>query len=129
MPAPAAANATRHAARRDVRFTAALAAEILRLFPSCPPSRAQAVAAHTSERGSGRVGRSAAGRSLDEGAVTAAVRASVRHVDTAYDALLMSGVPRRKARARVAAAIDAVLTAWRTPPSQPGLTRTPCSSD
>ncbi|WP_176710116.1 DUF2293 domain-containing protein [Streptomyces sp. Wb2n-11] len=122
----------RDAARRaaeDVRFTAALAAEILRLFPSCPPSRAQAVAAHASERGSGRVGRSAAGRSLDEGAVTAAVRASVRHVDTAYDALLMSGVPRRRARARVAAVIDAVLTAWRTPPSQPGLTRTSCSPD
>lgn len=107
-----ARDAVRRAAE-DVRFTAAFTAEIRRLFPGCPPERARAVASHASVRGSGRVGRSAAGRALDEGAVTAAVRASVRHDDTAYDALLMSGVPRYEARARVAAAIEAVLTAWR----------------
>ncbi|MET9509359.1 DUF2293 domain-containing protein [Streptomyces flavidovirens] len=109
----------RDAARRaaeDVRFTAALTAEILRLFPSCPPPRAQAIATHTSQRGSGRVGRSAAGRSLAEDAVTAAVRAAVRHEDTAYDALLMSGVPRTTARTRVTPATDAVLTTWQAEP-------------
>ncbi|HET6857280.1 MAG TPA: DUF2293 domain-containing protein [Streptomyces sp.] len=108
----------RDAARRaaeDVRFTAALTAEILRLFPSCPQARAEAVALHTSLRGSGRVGRSAAGRSLDEGAVTAAVRAAVRHDDTSYDALLMSGVRRNEARRRVAGVIEAVLAQWRRP--------------
>ncbi|MFJ6630431.1 DUF2293 domain-containing protein [Streptomyces sp. NPDC091376] len=106
----------RDAARRaaeDVRFTARLTAEILRLFPSCPLDRALDVAAHTSARGSGRVGRTAAGRALDEGAVTAAVRASVRHLDTPYDSLLMRGVPRHEARRRVAPAIEAMLTAWR----------------
>ncbi|MGW8954848.1 DUF2293 domain-containing protein [Streptomyces sp. NPDC055709] len=106
----------RDAARRaaeDVRFTARLTAEILRLFPSCPLDRALDVAAHTSARGSGRVGRTAAGRALDEGAVTAAVRASVRHLDTPYDSLLMQGVPRHEARRRVAPAIEARLTAWR----------------
>lgn len=109
----------RDAARRaaeDVRFTARLTAEILRLFPSCPLERALDVAAHTSVRGSGRVGRTAAGRALDEGAVTAAVRASVRHRDTPYDALLMRGVSRHEARRRVAAAVDTMLTAWRTTP-------------
>ncbi|MEU2262249.1 DUF2293 domain-containing protein [Streptomyces sp. NPDC019645] len=109
----------RDAARRaaeDVRFTARLTAEILRLFPSCPLDRALDVAAHTSVRGSGRVGRTAAGRALDDGAVTAAVRASVRHLDTPYDALLMQGVPRHEARRRVAAVIEATLTAWRTTP-------------
>ncbi|MFE9395966.1 DUF2293 domain-containing protein [Streptomyces flavidovirens] len=108
----------RDAARRaaeDVRFTAALTAEILRLFPSCPPPRAHAIATHTSQRGSGRVGRSAAGRSLAEDAVTAAVRAAVRHEDTAYDALLMAGVPRHKARTQVSAVIDALLESWRRP--------------
>lgn len=98
----------------DVRFAAGLAAEIRRLFPGCPPERAADIAAHASVRGSGRVGRTAAGRSLDEGAVTAAVRASVRHRDTPYDALLMAGVERGAARARVAAAIDGVLTSWRS---------------
>jgi hypothetical protein len=63
-------------------------------------------------RGSGRVGRSAAGRALDEQAITRAVVASVRHEDTDYDALLMSGVPRDAARDRIRAAIDRVLATW-----------------
>ncbi|WP_328679100.1 DUF2293 domain-containing protein [Streptomyces sp. NBC_00322] len=107
-------DAVRRAAE-DVRFTASFAAEILRLFPGCPPARAQDVAAHASARGSGRVGRTAAGRSLEEGALTAAVRASVRHLDTEYDALLMSGVARHEARARVAAVIEGVLASWSRP--------------
>ncbi|WP_256105780.1 DUF2293 domain-containing protein [Streptomyces sp. ODS05-4] len=111
-----AARRARDAVRRaadDVRFRAALTARILLLFPGCPPERAAAIAAHTGLRGSGRVGRSAAGRALDEGAVTAAVRASVRHLDTGYDALLAAGTPRRQARAHVAPAIEAVLGSWR----------------
>ncbi|NXY93184.1 DUF2293 domain-containing protein [Streptomyces sp. BR123] len=100
----------------DTRFTAAFAAEIRRLFPGCPADRAAAIAAHASVRGSGRVGRTSAGRALDELAVTVAVRAAVRHADTEYDALLMAGVPRFAARARLAAQIDAVLDAWRIAP-------------
>ncbi|MFJ3583797.1 DUF2293 domain-containing protein [Streptomyces sp. NPDC090127] len=100
-------------AERDAEVTAALEAEILRLFPRCPVDRAAEIAAHASRKGSGRVGRTAAGRALDRGAVTAAVRAAVRHVDTEYDTLLMRGVPRHQARTNVAHAIDAVLRAWR----------------
>ncbi|MET9699690.1 DUF2293 domain-containing protein [Streptomyces sp. NPDC006529] len=100
-------------AAEDTRFTALFAAEIARLFPGCPPDRARAIAAHASVRGSGRVGRSAAGRALSEQAVSVAVRAAVRHEDTEYDALLMAGVPRFEARARLAARIDAVLDSWR----------------
>ncbi|WP_437020552.1 DUF2293 domain-containing protein [Streptomyces sp. enrichment culture] len=106
----------RDAARRaaqDLRFTDAFAAEIRRLFPGCPAGRALAIAAHASVRGSGRVGRSAAGRALAEGAVTSAVVASVRHLDTPYDRLLVSGVPRHQARRRVAAAVESVLRDWR----------------
>ncbi|MEU0070184.1 DUF2293 domain-containing protein [Streptomyces sp. NPDC006332] len=104
----------RDAARRaaeDVKFTDAFAAEIGRLFPGCP--RARAIAEHASVRGSGRVGRSAAGRALSEGAVTSAVAASVRHVDTPYDQLLMSGVARHEARRRIAPSVEAVLRQWR----------------
>ncbi|MEV5609210.1 DUF2293 domain-containing protein [Streptomyces sp. NPDC052225] len=107
----------RDAARRavqDERFVAAFAAEIRRLFPGCPAQRAVAIAGHAGLRGSGRVGRSAAGRALTEGAVTAAVRAAVRHVDTPYDRLLMEGVPRGEARSRVAAGVATVLDTWRT---------------
>ncbi|MFI5807015.1 DUF2293 domain-containing protein [Streptomyces sp. NPDC051561] len=114
----------RDAARRaveDTRFTAEFAATVRRLFPGCPAERARTIAAHTSLRGSGRVGRSAAGRALDDGAVIAAVRAAVRHEDTPYDSLLMTRVPRHEARARVAEAIEGVLEAWRVP-GQPAVT-------
>jgi hypothetical protein len=106
----------RHRTAQDADFTRALAAEISRLYPSCPPERAREIAAHASLRGSGRVGRSAAGRALREETTTAAVRASVRHVDTPYDQLLMSGTPRNAARATVAGEIETVLTAWRAHP-------------
>jgi hypothetical protein len=96
----------------DVELRARMAEEIVRLFPGCPARRAEAIAGHTSLRGSGRVGRSAAGRSLDEKAITLAVVASVRHEDTDYDSLLMSGVPRDVARDRIQAAIERVLAAW-----------------
>jgi hypothetical protein len=64
-------------------------------------------------RGSRRVGRSAAGRALEERALVSATVASVRHEDTAYDGLLMAGVPRDEARIRVRAAVDEVLDRWR----------------
>jgi len=100
-------------ADEDVRFADDLAAEIGRLFPGCPPARARSIAAHTALRGSGRVGRTAAGRALEEGAVTAAVIASVRHEDTDYDSLLMSGMDRQTARDTVRATVDAVVERWR----------------
>jgi len=102
-------------ASADEEYQAHLAEEITRLFPGCPPGRATAIARHTGMRGSGRVGPSAAGRALDKDAVTLAVIASVRHLDTRYDALLMSGIPRDAARDRVRPGIDRILTAWREP--------------
>ncbi len=100
-------------AAEDVRFTEAFAAEIRRLFPGCPDDRARTIAAHASVRGSGRVGRSAAGRALSEEAVVSAAVASVRHLDTPYDQLLMSGVPRQEARRRISAGVEGVLREWR----------------
>ena len=99
--------------QEDSAFQAALAAEIRRLFPGIPTDRANLIAGHAGRRGSGRVGRSAAGRALDENAVTLAVVASVRHTDTNYDALLMRGVARAEARDRVASEIDRLLRRWR----------------
>ena len=96
----------------DVKLQGHLVAEISRLFPGCPAPRAEAIATHTSLRGSGRVGRSAAGRSLDEKAITLAVVASIRHEDTDYDSLLMSGVPRADAREQIRDTIEQVLRAW-----------------
>jgi hypothetical protein len=96
----------------DAGLQAAIVQEIARLFPGCPAERAEAIAWHTSQRGSGRVGRSAAGRSLDEKAITLAVVASVRHEDTAYDELLMSGVARDDAREQIKDTIALILRTW-----------------
>jgi hypothetical protein len=100
-------------AEGDVEFQAALAAAIAARYPGCPAKRAEAIARHAGTRGSGRIGRSAAGRALDDDAVTLAVVASVRHEETDYDRLLMSGVARAEARERVRADIDRVLARWR----------------
>ncbi|GGT21006.1 DUF2293 domain-containing protein [Nonomuraea spiralis] len=102
-------------AEQDVGFQAAMAAEIARLFPSCPAERAREIAEHAGQRGSGRVGRTAAARALDENAITLAVIASVRHLDTDYDRLLMSGVPRMEARDRIRDTIETKLTEFRQP--------------
>lgn len=99
-------------ADEDVELQARMAAEIARLFPRCPTEHSEAIARHTALRGSGRVGRSASGRALDEQAITLAVIASVRHQDTDYDSLLMSGVTRDLARDRIRPAIDRILASW-----------------
>jgi hypothetical protein len=113
----------RDAVRRDsmdAEFRDRLAQVIRRLFPGCPAERAVAIAQHTGMRGSGRVGRSAAGRAFDEDAIVLAVVASVRHLDTSYDSLLMAGLPRDVAREQVRSDIDRVLEAWRTVGSRKG---------
>lgn len=102
-------------AEQDVEFQTAMAAEIRRLFPGCAPDRARAIAEHAGTRGSGRIGRSAAGRALDESAVRLAVIASIRHENTGYDALLMAGVPRTEARERIWPDIERVVTVWERP--------------
>lgn len=108
----------RDGARRadmDTQFQARLAEQIHAIFPGCPAGRASAIAEHTGLRGSGRVGRSAAGRALEESAIVVAVVASVRHQDTDYDSLLMAGLTRDMARERVRPVIDLVLATWRNP--------------
>lgn len=99
----------------DVRLQADMAREIRRLLPGCPEYRAEEIAAHMAVRGSGRIGRSARGRALDPSALELAVAASVRHVDTRYDELLMSGVDRAEARELVRDEVERVVADWRGP--------------
>ena len=87
-------------------------AKLRELFPGCPAPEAQAIAQHTSVRGSGRVGRSEAGRNLDEKALRFAALAYVRHRHTNYDELLMSGMERALARQEVRGEIEATLRRW-----------------
>jgi hypothetical protein len=105
----------RHAERReseDASLVERMTERILALYPGCPPKEARAIAAHTAARGSGRVGRTEAGRALEDEALRLAVVAAVRHRHTAYDELLMKGVERLDARGRVREQIDEVLEQW-----------------
>ena len=103
----------------DERFVAELADTIRSRFPGCPPERAERIARHAGARSSGRIGRTSAGRLLTPEAVRLAVIASVRHEDTAYEDLLMSGVPRMEARELVREDIDKMLRAWLSVSAQP----------
>jgi hypothetical protein len=97
----------------DVELQARMAAKIASMFPGCPEGRPEEIAQHAAIRGSGRVGRSAAGRELEAHALELAVVASVRHRDTPYDELLMSGIDRGEARQRVRSDVDRIMAAWR----------------
>jgi hypothetical protein len=99
--------------REDLKLQADMAAAITTLYPGCPPERAEQIARHAGTRGSGRVGRSASGRALEQHALELAVTASVRHQDTPYDGLLMSGVDRNDAREQVRDTVNNIIDAWR----------------
>ena len=98
---------------QDRKLVARMTEQIGSLYPGCPPAEAAEIAAHAAVRGSGRVGRSAAGRNLEEGALAAAVAAAVRHRHTGYDTLLAQGLDRALARQRVAGRVQEILAEWR----------------
>jgi len=71
-----------------------------------------AVAEHACRKYSGRVGRSAAGRSLDDRAVRLAVTAHVRYAETCYDEFLARGLERWEARTEVEEQVRQRLSRW-----------------
>jgi hypothetical protein len=112
------ARAAEHRAELDDRYVARFAERVRELYPGCPQGRETQIAEHACRKYSGRVGRSAAAKDLDEQAVRLAVVAHVRHTETEYDALLVGGWDRQEARAHVNEAVSAVVGAWkRSPPS------------
>ena len=108
----------REAARRaelDQEYVGSFAARVRQLFPHCPAGRETVIAEHACQKYSGRVGRSAAAKSLDEQAVRLAVIAHIRHTETDYDALLESSLERRQARAQVEGTVLWILARWEAP--------------
>ncbi len=105
----------REAGRReelDQEYVARFAARVRELFPRCPAGREKTIAEHACVKYSGRVGRSAAAKSLDEAAIRLAVVAHIRHTETRYDELLARGYDRHAARSGVDEAIEQVLVQW-----------------
>jgi hypothetical protein len=117
------ARRTRAAERRaelDDQYVVRFAEWVRELYPGCPQGRETQIAEHACRKYSGRVGRSAAAKELDEQAVRLAVVAHVWHTETEYDALLVGGWNRQEARARVNEDVSMVVGAWRrSPPPDP----------
>lgn len=115
------ADARKHKAERDAlrrteldqAFVARFAQRVRELFPACPPEREFAIAEHACRKYSGRVGRSAAAKKLDDDAVRLGVQAHVRHVETPYDAHLAAGLERHEARQRVEDQVRGTLLRWQ----------------
>lgn len=99
----------------DRKLVVEMTGKIGTLFPGCPPDELASIAEHTATRGSGRVGRTEAGRNLQDCALTAAVVAAIRHKHTLYDRMLAQGIERATARQAVADRVEQVLALWRKP--------------
>jgi hypothetical protein len=105
----------REAVRReelDRQYLEDFAARVRELFPGCPARRDTLIAEHACRKYSGRVGRSASAKSLDQSAVRLAVIAHIRHRETDYDKLLARGYDRQEARFAVEKAVAQVLKKW-----------------
>lgn len=98
----------------DRRYVEQFAARVRELFAGCPADREQEIAKHACIKYSGRVGRSASAKALDEDAVRLAVIAHLRHRETNYDELLAKGISRREARQAIETNVFRLLRQWKT---------------
>ncbi len=108
----------REAERRaelDETFVDRFAISIRGAFPRLVAGREQKIAEHACLKYSGRIGRSALGKKMDEHAVRLAVIAHIRHHETNYDELLGRGWERSDARSAVANRVNEVLNRWGAP--------------
>jgi hypothetical protein len=108
----------REAARRmelDRQYVESFAQRVRELYPGCPAGRETVIAEHACLKYSGRVGRSAAAKSLDADAVRLAVVAHIRHTETPYDTFLARGFDRWEARAQVEDQVGRLLAQWEAP--------------
>jgi len=100
-------------AGQDQQYIESFAKRIRELFPRCPTGREEEIAKHACRKYSGRVGRSAFAKRLDEDAVRLAVLAHIRHRETNYDNLLAHGSDRHDARSDVRSRVDQVIKSWQ----------------
>ncbi len=97
----------------DNAYVESFAKRIREVFPRCPAGREQQIAEHACRKYSGRVGRTAAAKDLDEAAVRLAVLAHIRHRETGYDKLLGRGLSRHQSRSEVRARVTEISESWQ----------------
>jgi len=100
--------------QEDEKFIERFAARVREMFPGMPKDREKVIAGHACQKYSGRVGRSASAKDLEEDAVRLAVISHIRHVETNYDELLMRTGERSDARQSVRKTVDRVLADWQS---------------
>jgi hypothetical protein len=100
-------------AELDQEYIQRFSEQVRQLYPNCPAGVETEIAEHACLKYSGRVGRSAAAKALDEDAIQLAVVAHIRHRQTPYDRLLATGYERHDARAEVKETVRAVLASWK----------------
>jgi hypothetical protein len=99
-------------AELDREYVDHFALRVRELFPLCPAGREVAIAEHACLKYSGRIGRTATAKDLNEKAVRLAVIAHIRHSETRYDELMARGYDRWDARAQVQGEVDRILSEW-----------------
>ena len=99
-------------AEMDQKYIGQFAVRVRELFPRCPSGREMTIAQHACLKYSGRVGRSASAKKLDEDAVRLAVVAHIRHAETNYGTLLAEGYDRQDARMEVRKEVDRTVSQW-----------------
>ena len=87
-------------AELDQEYVRRFAARVRELYPHCPAGRETTIAQHASLKYSGRIGRTAAAKNLDDEAVDLAIAAHIRHVETQYDRRLQRNWDRRERAGR-----------------------------
>ncbi len=101
-------------AELDSEYIRQFALRVREMYPNCPAGREAVIAEHACRKYSGRVGRSAAAKALDDKAVRLAVAAHVRHAETMYDELLLRMTGRHEARLLVRDAVSEILQKWES---------------
>lgn len=96
----------------DQEYVSNFAKRVRELFPNCPVGREQIIAEHACQKYSGRVGRSAQAKKLDEQSISLAVIAHIRHEETNYDELLSQGMERQDARDEIRNQVGNILASW-----------------
>ena len=96
----------------DWEYKIRFARRIRELFPYCPTSVEFEIARHACEKYSGRVGRSADAKALNDQYVRLAVIAHIRHAETNYDKLLSNMWDKEDAREMIRDSLENIITLW-----------------
>lgn len=96
----------------DKDFSVQFCCKVKQLFPNCPSDEVIAISEHATVRGSGRVGRTAAAKKLDDESIRLAVIAYIRHKHTDYDRLLLNRTPKKTCRRLIQPVLQKKLKSW-----------------